>query len=283
MKQIFTGIVIIVVLLSVTPAHPFYVDSGLPDALRSDHTTIDMPTQDNNGLMIFDNQLSGRPGVFLEKKNRHFTPALNIPFKMPLNLLVLNSIQPEISLDRILAANLRAKKYYLEYQNLREKALDLIRDNRAVPKTTAARNQPTDRPKSLWPVDNERRVDFNHEEQRISLQLQAAERVISMSQKGSSKQDVILMDNGFTPNRSEKGYLADNLYLPAKKVRYQGGYAGSAAQQSYEVRHVDSELPWIFRVVLTTIKFVGENKIEISLYAMFFMITGYFIILKLKR
>ncbi len=116
-------------MVTMNHAPAFFLQNNRSDNLRIEDTPIDRSTQDNNILYLYDNFFSGSSENYLSKKKGSFIFADQIKINIPMNILIQDSIYPENSIDRMMLANLRAKKLFDEYSELQKRARSVLQDN----------------------------------------------------------------------------------------------------------------------------------------------------------
>jgi len=251
-------------LVSLNHTFAFFQNNDHPDVLHTEHTPSDQSTQDNNLLYLYDNFSSSTSRSYLTKKRGDFVFADQINIKIPMNILMHDSIYPENSIDRMMLANLRVKKLLDEYAELQKKAGLILQ-------TSVGQGEKKDK-----------NINLDEESEAIHKTISHIGLLGRLSKETDPEQTPIakpLSSNSDAVNDLEKNIIS---YTPSSDDT--GNTRGSdyKGQQSI-LRKESHELPWILNLLLKLLNYIVTNRLEIILNIIFITIIGFFISLKIKK
>ncbi len=211
--------------------------------------------QDNPSGLIID---TGKSGTVL---------ADLIDVDIPLYVLSVQAIDPAMSLDRWIAANLRIKNILEQYLALQERSREALKDL-GIPYLDENQQQLAHRRDFTKDVAAEKKLETDMAAIRSH--------VLAYSQEQGKDISVQTAAGSGQPGKpsaggdSRSGYENNN-----QKPR------PSPGQDS--VGYYNNELPWLFRVVLGAIKYFANNKLELFLWPVVVILLATLVTLMVKR
>ena len=245
-----------------------------------EHTTIDSPTQGNNLYHIYDNYSFEQSTVYLGPPKKHFLSFDQIEIDISLRLLTKNLTDEENAIDRMVAANLRLRQLLDTYINFKKKSGVLLRQTQKVASEKIQNDH------QLQKSDTSEEIDIEREKLKKALSS------IYLSNAVSGNPDLI-------DNIIPESYA--NLAVPVEKtppnmdlVNLNQTTAGSEQNdnKTYEqnvITDVDrplyknEKMPWLIEFSLKLLDYIKNNRIEISLYAIFLFLIIFLVSLKVQQ
>lgn len=276
-------IFIIFNLLYANAGFAFFQVDDQPEDLRLDNTTIEAPTQDNI-YHFYDNYNSSEEDFFLSKKKRNFLSFDQLEINIPLRLLSKNLTSGDDAVDRMLATNLRIKLLMDEYNAIQKRAGRLM--NRKTGTFPPAIKSYSNRFSGNAPKNiNSENID--HQRKSLTKVMNSIHRLGGTSAHRPKSENPIILDtvvnlegssnqgwkNGTGINRPPQNRISS---ASDKKAYNRYGSGTSVSSQ-------DTKLPWIFEFFLKSFSYVMNNRIEIMLYALFIVLIGFMVSLKVQR
>lgn len=260
-------------MFAVNHGTAFFFYNDRPDNLRIEHTPIDQSTQVHNRAYLYDNFFSGSSETPLTQQRKDFIYVDEIKINVPMNMLIQDSIYPDNSIDRMMLANLRAKKLYDEYTALQKKARLVIQDHMPP-------GEKKDKAKHSVPMDEYSSIDEKNETiQKI------------MSHVNVLGFDIKWMESEQSPLALK--YLSsmdDELNTPTEtfsgnasigKIENPGRPLNKGPQVLSSTKNRD--LPWILNGLLKLLNYIIANRLEIMLYLIFITMIVFLTALKIKK
>ena len=252
----------------------FFKQNDRPDNLRIEHTPIDQSTQ-GNVLYLYDNFVSDTSENYITKKKENFIFADQIKINLPMNILMQDSIYPENSIDRMMLANLRAKRLFDEYSELQKKVRSMLQGDMNPGKKK----------------DEKKSAGFSMDETaNIDEKFEAIQKTMSniyflghLSKEADSEQNQLIFEHLSPMNRDMNEFnknTPDIEFLNTTKD-YEGD--ATAVSQKKNLNKEHHKLPWVFSVLLKLLNFIISNKFEIMLYMLVMTIVIFLISFKIKN
>ncbi|MCF6246209.1 MAG: hypothetical protein L3J69_02490 [Desulfobacula sp.] len=258
--------------------YAFYQTYENTEELRIEHTTKEAATQDNIGYHLYDNLVSKTSSFFLSKKIDKFISFDQIEINIPLRFLSKNLITAEDSMDRMLTSNLRIRQILFEYQKIKNRAESLLRNRDVIHAET----------KNKKPLKSSETTANSIEDQITKLE----NIIININRSGLVPSGGFDTDGilSFDFNASLGQNVSDAQYRNFYPLSSQGGQKQFNTIESefrVESRTLSNQdagqLPWIFDVFLKLINYMMSNRVEIMLYAMFLVLIGLLVSLKVRK
>ncbi len=240
----------------------FIVDTSIPDL--SSRTYVLNYNTPGDGKKI---------AIFPDSGNNAVVFADRIDIDIPLSILSKEAIDPEESLDRLLAANLRIQNILDEYLSFRKRADLLLKDLRIpylekkdkVKTKLAIAGKGGEGEKLKKDIENIIRHDTAYKRAHDEQVDQSVAVIDQINQAGAGKK---------TGQQQENGNIGNQI-------------AGSQSYQKLPGQNMDkyndNKLPWIFRFVLGILKYAYNNKLEIVLGSLVVLISILIVTLVVKR
>lgn len=260
-------------MVTMTHGSAFFLHNDRPDSLRIEHTPIDQSTQVNNMVYLYDNFSSNSSENHLTKKRKGFIFADQIKINIPMNILIQDSIFPDNSIDRMMLANLRAKKVFDEYTELQKKARLIIQNN-----TLPVEKK--DEKKNPVPMDENMNIDEKNE--AIQKTMSHVNVLGFILKEVESGQPPLILEHQSSVNdefNSPTKNFSDSLSTGNTE---NAGRTVKTGQQDLS-RKNNRELPWILNGLLKLLNYIVNNRLEIMLYMIFITMVVFLISLKIKK
>lgn len=196
-----------------------------------------------------------------------------IDIDIALSLLSTEAIEPEESLDRLLAANLRIQNILDEYLAFRKKTDLLLKDlripylekqNKGKTKLAIA-GKDVEGEKLKKDIENIIRHDTDYKRAYDEQTEQSVTVIDQITQTGAGEK---------TGLQQENGDIGNQITGSARYKKLPGQNMGKT---------YDNELPWIFRFILGILKYVYNNKLEIALGSLVVLMSLLLVTLVVKR
>ena len=260
-------------MVTMNHASAFFLHNNRSDNLSIEDTPIDQSTQDNNILYLYDNSFAGSSENYLSKKKGAFIFADQIKINIPMNILLQDSIYPENSIDRMMLANLRAKKLFDEYSDLQKRARLILQDN-GIP------GEKNDGKKNSSHIAENINIDEKNE--AIQKTMSHINFLGHLSKDTDSEQNSMILDHLSSTNSEIDTSEKDISYIRSSEGIEEKRGAPNTDQQSL-LRKESRELPWILNVLLKLLNYIVSNRLEIMLYMIFMSLIVFLISLKIKK
>ncbi|MDA3789705.1 MAG: hypothetical protein PF503_14575 [Desulfobacula sp.] len=239
-------------------------------------TNFSVPDNLSNTYGLHYNREEGckDPGISLGSGNNALVFADRVNIDIPLSILSKEAIDPEESLDRLLAANLRLQNILDEYLAYKKRSELLLKDLR-IPYLEKQKNRV--KPQSAMAGEVREGEKLKKDIENIirhgpgfnSLNPEQAEQSVAaihnIKQAGTGGNPILLQGNGDARGQITK--IAGYQQLPGVNVG----------------RQYDNELPWIFRFLLGIFNYALNNKLEISTWSGVGLISMLIVTLVIKR
>lgn len=274
MKSKIICLIIFFNMVTMNLASAFFLHNDRSNYLRIEHTPIDLPTQDNNRLYLYDNFLSSSSESYLSRKKEHFIFADQIKINIPINILRQESIYPENSIDRMMLANLRAKKLYDEYAELQKKARLAVQEN-----------WPSGRGKERGknPIHHNENIDIDQKNEEIQKAISHVNFLGQNFKDTESDESPIHLEHLSSVNNELNTSEKSRIYAISQGDDSIRGSGTATPKQQGLSRKQSSELPWILNGLLKLLNYIVNNRLEIMLYTIFIAMIVVLISLRLKR
>lgn len=267
-------LIVILNIIFLHQAFAFFKQNDRPDNLRIEHTPIDQSTQ-GNVLYLYDNFISDISENYITKKIENFIFADQIKINLPMNILMQDSIYPENSIDRMMLANLRAKKLFDEYSELQKKVRSMLQGDMNPGKKK----------------DEKKSAGFSMDEAaNIDEKIEAIQKTMSniyflghLSKEADSEQNQLIFEH-LSPMNSDINEFKKNapdIDFPNTTRNYEGD--ATAVSQKKILNTESHKLPWVFSVLLKLLSFIISNKFEIMIYMLVMTIVIFLISFKIKN
>ncbi|MCP4672206.1 MAG: hypothetical protein GY857_12970 [Desulfobacula sp.] len=273
----YTILTLSVLLLCLIPGKSYPWFSNSDDTKLIGFTMKScIPKLSSNHYILHYNSLNDcdDAAIFPDSGNNTTIFADRIDIDIPLSILSKEAIDPEESLDRILAANLRIQNILDEYLAFKKRTKLLLKNLR-IPYLEEKDNKV--KPKSAITGEVEKgetlkndikniikhgagydRRNYEQVERSVAIILQA-------SQTGAGRKADQQQGTGDSINQM----AVSEKYQKAQKINHGTQY--------------DDELPWIFRFIFGILKYVYSNKLTIVLWLAILCISILITTLVLKR
>jgi hypothetical protein len=260
-------------MFAVNHGVAFFSHNDRPDNLRIEHTPIDQSTQVNNRAYLYDNFFSGSSETHLTQKRKGFIFIDEIKINVPMNILVQDSIYPDNSIDRMMLANLRAKKLFDEYTDLQKKARLLVRDH-MVP------GEKKDQTQNSVSMDEISGIDEKNE---AIQKMMSHVNVLGLNIKGVEPEDNPLASKHLSSTNGELNITAENFSdgVSTGKIEDTREPLNTGPQALSKTNHRD--LPWILNGLLKLLNYIVSNRLEIMLYMIFITMIAFLTALKIRK
>ncbi|OGR45834.1 MAG: hypothetical protein A3J80_13705 [Desulfobacula sp. RIFOXYB2_FULL_45_6] len=260
-------------MFAVNHGVAFFFHNDRPDNLRIEHTPIDQSTQVNNRAYLYDNFFSGSSETHLTQKRKNFIFIDEIKINVPMNMLIQDSIYPDNSIDRMMLANLRAKKLFDEYTDLQKKARLVIQDH-MVP------GEKKDETKDSVSMDGNSSIDEKNEAiQKIMSHVN----VLGLHIKGIESEQNPLALKHLSSVNDELNTSTENFSdsVSTGKIENAERPISTGPQVLSKTNHRD--LPWILNGLLKLLNYIVSNRLEIMLYLIFITMIVFLTALKIRK
>ncbi len=261
-------------MLTMSHAPAFFQHNEKSDNLRIENTPNDQSTQDNNLLYLYDNFFSRASEDYFTKKRGDFIFADQIKIHIPMNIMIQESIYPENSIDRMMGANLRAKKLYDEYTELQKKV-------RSLQKEDAIQDQKKNEKKKEGSLDAQ--IDIEEKNESIQKTMSHVSFLGQAPKELEPEQNPIIFEQQ-SPVNSEISTPQKNVIDHVSSEKFDNEKGGEVdTGQQHLLRKESRELPWVLNVLLRLLNYIVKNRLEIMLYMVFTAMIVFLISLKLKK
>lgn len=253
-------------------AHAFFQYNDRPDNMRIEDTTIDHSTQDNYTFYLYDNFFSRGSENYFIKKKENFIPIDQIRLNIPMTILIQDSIYPENSIDRMMLANLRAKKLSDEYTSLQKKAR-LILQNYVIPEKKEHQQ------KSI-PVDEN--INIHEKTEAIKRSMSHLIFLGHISNNDELERNPMIFEHQ-SPINGDINIPGKNTSHISLSDNIENKGRNTDISQAGFSRKESSDLSWNVNALLKFIGYIVNNRLEIMLYMIFIIMIILLISLKLKK
>jgi len=196
-----------------------------------------------------------------------------IDIDIPLNILSKEAIDPEESLDRLLAANLRIQNILDEYLAFRKRTDLLLKDLR-IP---YLEKQDKSNAKLAIAGKGVEGGKLKRDIENIIRHNTAYKR----AHNEQAEQSVAVIDQITRTGSGEKTGLQQKSGNIGNQIIGSASYQKSPGEKMGKT--YDNELPWIFRFVLGILKYAYNNKLEIVLGSLVVLMSILLVTLVVKR
>jgi hypothetical protein len=260
-------------MFAVNHGAAFFSHNDRPDNLRIEHTPIDQSTQVYNRAYLYDNLFSGSSKTHLTQKKRGFIFIDEIKINVPMNILIQDSIYPDNSIDRMMLANLRAKKLFDEYTDLQKKARLIIQDYMVT-------GEKKDKTKNSVSMDEISSIDEKNE---AIQNIMSHANVLGLNIKGIETEENPLALKHLSSTNDEVNTTAENFSdsVSTEKIENTGRPLNTGPQVLSKTNHRD--LPWILNGLLKLLNYIVSNRLEIMLYMIFITMIAFLTALKIRK
>lgn len=260
-------------------AFAFFQQKDRVDNLRIEEKSIDKSLPHNNQFNIYDNFISPDSEKYLIKHKKGFVAPDQISIHIPMTVLVRDSFYPETSIDRMMMANLRAKKLYDEYVELQKRAQQMVRDD-------SAKGKPNEK-KAASSTAASGREDKEGQIEQINETLQ--KRMSQVYFLGHIREDTEFQANqiafeypgSINAENSAPNKETSQSGTPAAIIDGKGSMSSSGQQM--RVKRSADELPWIFKLPLKIFSYIANNRLEIMIYIISMAVIVLLVSMKMKR
>jgi hypothetical protein len=251
----------------------FFFHNDRPDNLRIEDTPIDQSTQVNNRVYLYDNFFSPSSQTHLTQKRKDFIFIDQVKINVPMNMLMQDSIYPDNSIDRMMLANLRAKKLFNEYSDLQKKAR-LVIQNHMVP------GEKKDNTKNSAFIDDNSSIDEKKEAIRKTMSHINALRFDS--KEVESEQNPLVFEHLSSVDDEQNAPIKNfSVTLSTKNIENAEGPLRTGQQTLSRTNHRD--LPWGLDGLLKFLNYIVGNRLEIMLYMIFITMIAFLTALKIRK
>ncbi len=270
--------IVICVLFSTAYSYAFFQVESPPDDLRIDHTTIKLSTQGNNTYHIYDNQIFSVDSIILSPKKEGFISFCGIQIDIPLRLLSASVLHDQDALNRMLSVNLRIRLLLEEYMALKKRAEQFGEEKRTGSPTGS--NEQATKPAQVDIPQNDSKLDV------LEKALTNLQRINDVPLYFYDSNDIVLSDpimalqyTPGSPTRSGAGSKRPDQ-VQADSAQY-GPPVNSGSSAS--VNRENTELPWLFKILLDAFNYIINNRLEIILYALFVVLISFLVSIKVHK
>lgn len=251
----------------------FFFSNDQPDNLRIEHTPFDQSTQVNNRAYLYDNFFSNSSETYLAQKRKGYIFVDQIKINIPMNILAQDSIYPDNSIDRMMLANLRAKKLFDEYTELQKKARLILMDP-VVP------GEKKDRTEKSVSIDENLSID---EKKKLIQETMSHINALGFNSKGIEADPTLLGLEYLSSVNNELSSSTKNLSdsVSSGKIENAGRTLNTGPQVISRTNHRD--LPWILNGLLKLLNYIVSNRLEIMLYLIFITMVVFLTALKIRK
>lgn len=256
----------------------FFLATDTPEEIRIEHTTSVSSTQGNNTYHFYDNDFYKEQDYLLAEQQSEFLAFDTVDIDIPLNLLTRQPVSPQQAIDRILASNMRIRQIMQEFELLRARAREMMLKERRINSI-----QNSDRTAKM--DDQIAKDDFDIRKRRLVLKTRQVTDA-GNAPKTRINSDVTVSNTYYyaaVPKDQEgQSKKVDLSRLPGDDPIFASGKTGYA-NPNYSTGKSQKELSWIFRVLLSIWHYIVNNRVELFLYSLIFLIVGFFITLKVRK
>ncbi len=260
-------IITCLILLFPLVAHPWFLIQDNPAGIQTELSQKTGDTVSSCYVILPNDADQDNPsGLQIDTGKPGAVPADLIDVDIPLYILSVQAIDPEISLDRWIAANLRIKNILEQYLVLQERGRKALKDL-GIPYLDETDQQLAKRRALSDDVQAEKKLETG----------MAAIRLYAPTYTQKQDEDLVVQPAGTTLSgkpaaggEGRSGYEQNSQKPRPSSGKDTGGY-------------YDNELPWLFRVVLNTIKYFASNKLELFLWPVVILLFATLVTLMVKR
>lgn len=293
--------------------------SGAREVTQPFYQHLSETSSDPELFYLYDSAVSGqdRPdSPYLMPSTRDFVPADRININMPLQTLYERSFSSSDSLDALLNANLSLQLLLEQYKDLQKRTAELLKSlnisyleklgektikNMDISFNEGSRSakldvQNTDirlqtaelshqisetvrnKPVGTFYLSDKEIPSFAGLKAEEEVEMSSGKKVFSVADTGLQ-----IIKNGAALQSGSR--VVSNFSGTSEEGVLRKQSSGTTYNDQVDVNRTSgqNELPWIFRVVLSTAGYVAANKIEATFYGMILFFICYLISLKTRE